>query len=642
MIYEEKTDQKTIWQSVREEVNTPEQIKRAEYYLNEYYARKAEVEEEREEWEEIDKQYRCHRESTGANDPNSFIPVTNPCIEGQIAAMTEKFISASVKGRGYSDHRFARTGQIMTDFTYDQINIRQKVKDGERRYLLFGNGIFAFGWDPDALDGYGLPEWRSPRITKVFFDGRIKDIYDYQKSEYAIEEMGSCSIEELRREKGDKIADAVMVGNTIPEFAETHTYDDEKSYTKLVVWTRNNDYHNLQKIEMSLCGIIIEESDPSKPYYLNVENQYPYAVFGLYPKEGRFYRFGDGKLLMKLQDKINKLYDEVEIACRYASQQRTFVDPTADCDPDQFDNDPSHPIVARNPNQTIKTDIGQGINAVVFSLISSLMHEVEKAIRFSALMTGNAPQREITATQVGVQLQQGNTGIDDKRNDISTAIAFGTKYCLGLELEHWPAALALRIADTDEFEWVDVKQLNSIPVMVPVDNNYIRAWKEMNPGEKVPKWMQLAVEKKDPSGKAVTDKDGNPITEPQTKTVAFDLQVSIGEGIPTNKLALFNIILSLARLVVPDEQTGLPRSVLSYQQVTRMIEDVIGLPMMKIFNANEMNSITAITNAANSGALGKNQNVPNTGGNPATGNPYIDNSMSTQTMSNQPMNAGGM
>ena len=304
-MFEEKYEQKSPFAYIRDKVNTKEQQERAEFYLTRYRNLKSENEPWLEECEENEKLYRCERDSKGENDPNSFDPIVLPVVEGQVSAMTEKFISASVKGEGYSDQKFAHMGQILTDFAYRNIRIKSKVKQGIRRYVLNGTGCFALGWDSEALDGFGLPDLRTPQVSKIYVDGKIKNLMDAQKAEYIIEEVGSFSILSARREYGDDIADAIQMGNSDPDFDGTISQDDQYAFTKLDIWTKNNDEGNFQRVEMSLCGIILKESDSVKPYYEYVDNKYPFFFFGLYPEEGKFHRFGDGKLLKRLQILLN-------------------------------------------------------------------------------------------------------------------------------------------------------------------------------------------------------------------------------------------------------------------------------------------------------------------------------------------------
>ena len=98
-----------------------------------------------------------------------------------------------------------------------------------------------------------------------------------QRTAYIIHEVGSRSLSWAREKFGDDIADAIQIGNNDPDFEYADT-DNEESFTYLRVWTRNNESRNLQLLEISLCGVLMSESDESKPYYSNVFNKYPFFV----------------------------------------------------------------------------------------------------------------------------------------------------------------------------------------------------------------------------------------------------------------------------------------------------------------------------------------------------------------------------
>jgi hypothetical protein len=375
--------------------------------------------------------------------------------------------------------------------------------------------------------------------------------------------VGSRSIQWAKDKFGDELADAITIGNNDPDF-EYGDIDNDESFTYLRVWTKNNDNRNLQLLEMSLCGILLSESDASKPYYTNVFNRYPFFIAGLYKDEGDAYYFGDGKVLLPMQKIINKLYDEIILAVKFASQGRTYADPSSRLNPAEFAaSDPSVVIYATNPSQTIKTERGTGINEVVFHLLQHILEKVQEATRFSALMTGNDPSKGMTATQAGIQMQQGATGIDDKKSDLSKALGDALNYSIGLCMQFWSVAKAFRIADNDEeFEWIDVRTFKNIPEMIPASQDFIAKWSGTNPKAKEkPKYMQLETE------------DG----KPATKQIELDISVNIGEGLPNNKIALYNMVLSLAQIVLIDEETGQPRPLIGFKQFRSMVEQYLGI-----------------------------------------------------------------
>lgn len=571
-LYEDKFYQDAS--KVISDLNTDAQIQRGQFYRIIYMQLSAEMNAREtgnsvvgvKGWRDIERAYKCKRDVI-EDSPNSFIPVLTPIIEGQVATSIDKDITVSVRGKSISDQNFASTGQMLVDLAFKENKIKQVIKIAFRRYLLYGMGVFSVGWNPDMYDGIGMAEIRAPQITRIFVDGKIKELNDFQKADWVMEELGFKSIEWVRRNFGDDMANAVIKLNHIYSYEEQSKYDDLNATSIILVWTRNNKHGSLQKIVMDKRGLILSESDPETPYFEFVDNKYPYFFFGMYSEEGNFYRFGDGSLLLPIQDTVNKIYDEIITNIKFCSQPRTFMDPAAACDVDQISNDPSQLIAAQNPRENIYIQPPVAINQVVFQLLHELMNEAQKATRFSALMSGNNPEQQMTATQAGIQSQQGNQTINDKKMDLSDALAGVARYCLGLTMEFIPAAIALQVnKSADKFEWVDPRQLANVPIMVPADDAFQNKWRKNHPNspvEEIPYWMHLENE------------DG----ETQTKNATFDIDVSVGEGLPTNKIAIYNILLSLAQLQLIDETTGQPKPILGYQQFKNMAEDLLGITL---------------------------------------------------------------
>lgn len=570
-IYEDNYEQSDAFKKVRDDLMTEEQQKRVDFYLSKYHEGKADLEERMQEWEEIHRAYKGERTDIIDDDDMEKQVAVNIMltqIEGQVSSMQTANITGSYQGVGFSDQKFARTAGIVGDFILKRNNARQIVKKAGRRYLQFGYTVLTTYWDDEALDNFGLPRIECLKPGTVIFDDKIEDIVDdLQRCDYIIHEVGSRSIMWARKKYGDEIADAIQLGNNDPGFEFKDT-DNDESFTYLRVWTRNNEYENLQLLEISLCGILLSESDPSEPYYKHIFNRYPFFVAGLYKDESDQYYFGDGKILLSMQKVINKLYDEIILAIKFSSQGRTYADPNSKLNPAEFaEADPSKVIYANNPHQYIKTERGAGLNEVVFNLLTQLLDKVQEVTRFSALMTGNDPGRTMTATQAGIQMQQGITGIDDKRADLSKALGDALSYAIGLCMEFWSAAKAFRVADNDDqFEWIDVRQFREIPELIPASREYIENFKKNNPNaETVPEYMQLEIE----------DEDGK--RKPATKQLELDISVNIGEGIPNNKIALYNIILQLSQLVLVDEVTGQPRPLIGFRQFKQMVEDYLNI-----------------------------------------------------------------
>ena len=576
-IYEDNYKQSDTKKSF-EELMDEDQIKRVQFYLDKYEQGKAQMQERKEEWEEIHRAYKGERtDNVQYGEPNPVaVNIILSQIEGQVSSLMNNNITGAYKGVGYSDQQFARTAGIVGDFLLQQNNIKNLTKVSGRRYLQFGHTILTTNWDAEAMNNFGLPKMEVLKPGTLIIDDKITDIVaDFQRADYLIHEVGSRSILWARKQFGDEIADAIVLGNNADDF-DYKDSDDDESFTYLRVWTRNNEQGNLQLLEVSLCGILLSESEPSSPYYKHVFNKYPFFVAGLYKDESDSYYFGDGKILLPMQKYVNKLYDEILLAVKFSSQGRTYADTSSGLNPAEFAQaDPSIPLYVKNPGQTIVTTRGNGINEVVFSLLANILDKVQETTRFSSLMSGNDPGRAMTATQAGIQMQQGVTGIDDKKSDLAKALGECLHYSLGLCMEFWNAAKAFRVADNDEdFEWIDTRQLASIPELIPSSKEFKANFTKSNPGaEEVPQYMQLTVDEE------TTDEEGNiqSISKGATKQIELDVIVNIGEGLPNNKIALYNMVLSLSQIVLIDEITGQPRPLIGFKQFKKMVEQYLGI-----------------------------------------------------------------
>lgn len=571
-IEEDKKDQKLSAVDY-DSLMSEKQKARGKYYAEQWLLRKGEIGEYVREWEALDKLYQCIRElPVGTDDcaPRSFIPLITPCIEGQVAAMTE----ANTEFRHITENPghevYMRMFDAASEYYRDKSMYRQHFKDFARYYDLLGNQFIKVEWDDskkskDAHDG--LPRISVPPVYTVYVDGRIKDSKDLQSAEYIIQEFKFMSIAWARKEYGDEYADAITAGVTeyVGDDAD-QSIDDIKTFTLLEVWTRSNKQGNLQLIEMDTNGLILRESDPSKPFYEYVDNEYPFRMARMIPRMGSLYGIGDGALLREMQETVNKLVDEFEIACRFSAQARTYVDKGAQLDPDEMTSDPSMPVLCNDPQGNILTVPGAGLNPVVQSMIEFLLREAQKATRFHESMSGTQMNVSATATQINTQQAQGYVGIKDKKTDISEVMAWADMYALRLCLEFWDRGFWAKVSDGNSI-FIDMPQLREAPVVIPATGEAIQEDMEIA--------RQSGVKNIEPMKyMEAKDDDGKPL-----KTRAdFMTKVIIGEAMPKGRTDMYNILLGLAQMQVIGAD-GMPKPLISADRLKDMFEDVLGFKL---------------------------------------------------------------
>lgn len=600
--YEQMFDPEIKGDITIDDIMTEEEQERASFYAKEYSRQKQLMKNRSDKWLEIEEAYSNERVSDPVfnNNDDKRINILQPQIEGQVTAMTNSNISGVYRGVGFSDQKFASTASKIGDFILNQNNIRSHVKKFGRRYVKFGTSVLHVEWDNEALNDTGLPIFTTPKLSTVFVDDKIDDlVMELDKADYIIQEIGKNSLEYLAREFSEDYLPIIQASKMQDDFEQEDTTENTFMYLK--VWTKNNEKRELELIEMTEDGIILKRDgkDNPKPYYKHTFNRYPFFFATLYDNEQDIYGYGDGDFLLPYQKYIDKLMDIILRATSASSLGRTYFDPQSHLDIYTFtEGDPLKPIPCKNPNSTIRTERGQGVSDIVFRVLEIILQQVYNTTRFSPLMTGNNTGENMTATQAGIQLQQGQTGIDDKKKDISYSFGKCLGYAIGLCMEKWDSAIALRIADNEEkFEWIDARQLAEIPVMIPSSNEYTNAFKNKNPDAEVPEYMQLSKEEEfevETDNPLLDEETGNPIIDEETseplketvtkketkyvtKELELDIDVTIGEGIPNNKVALYNIMLQLSQIQLLDEKTGALRPIVTYNIFKDIVEETLGI-----------------------------------------------------------------
>jgi hypothetical protein len=550
---------------------------RGQEYRDRYLIRKGEVEEKYlEEWNDLLTMYACVREKAPVDDPQaprSFIPLVTPCVEGQVASMIEGEIDFVHTTNNPAHEAFMAKIDAASAYIRKQNNFLAHFKDHTRYYDLLGNALIYVSWEPENYrrgGPNGCARISVPALNTVFFDGRIKDSKDIQHSLYIIHAQGFIPLEYIRQEYGDEVADGIAI-RTTPEVGPDPdvAFDDTRSALLLFVWTRSNKQKNLQLIEMDETGYIFRESDPSEPFYKNVDNQYPFYLTRMIPQLGQLYGYGDGRILAPMQDVVNKLTDELELAAKFSAQSQLIIDPRAKMKPGQLNSDPRKFAVGENPRNNILQLTGTGINAVVPNFIEFLLREAQRVTRFSDIMTGQQGPSSATATAIQGQLSQGSVGIKDKRSDISRAMEWTDRYCINLALEKWDAPFWSRMGEGAQ-RYVDPAELDKVPEAIPATAKFVDDYVAQNKDNK-----EAMKRGRYPTWQTLEGNDGKLVLT----QLDYDTQVDMGPGIPHGKTDMYNMILGLLQVQPLDPATGAPREFLTLERGRELMERALGFQL---------------------------------------------------------------
>lgn len=466
---------------------------------------------------------KCHKAWAGKirtaesdNDPCSNINVIHPMVEGQVALLVEQNISVTALPVTPGDSAFAEKATGILEFIKSRNNMQRVIERHERSREKYGSGILRVIFDPDKLSGVGLPIIESVPLQNICIDPCISDAEKICEAEFIIEKIVK-SVFWAKEVYGEEVAGQIQE-NYFP-FGEGDVFDEETAdgenakYLHLLVWTIEDG--KLRLVEMSGCGVILSDSKELNTSFYDT-GRYPYFITPLYEVEGSVFGMGDVELTIPVQELINDLDDQIRLNARLTANPQRLIETSSGIDIDALTNEAGLNIPCNNINSVRDLQPKELPRYVVERRNLALQYEIQKVSRFSDQMVGAKQSGVDTATESLALQQSGSNGIAYKKSMLQAVLSKVFTYAFELIREFWTDEVMLRISE-DENEFV-----------------------AMNPAEfaNIPK---LVYKEKD--GKRSLEEDG-------TKSAEFDINVSVGAGLPTNKAFQYNMMRELYQMQI--------------------------------------------------------------------------------------------
>lgn len=557
--------------------NTEEEINESKVLLARIYDASEDMDEAKQDWAVCETAY-LGEQPVKEGTPGTRVNVILANVEGQAGEMASQDVSVSCIGQSKNDHEFAEDARINLDWDLrHQEDLFGTMLDGARRLLKFGGVWFKTCYDPFAFDEFGVPRVDAPSLDRVIVDPKCVSPRRVQDADFIAEYISMSRVEAEKwygKAKASEITYGTVNEDNIIFKTELLEERDENGWTMIQVWTK--DEGKLRLREYANCGLLLydsfkgddrkenQKSQKSVPnsYYTNVGDRYPYVFRTLYPKEGQFYGMGDAKLILKLQDMLNNLYDMIRIGSR---PNMIAVDSAANIDIEELGEDSFAPFyfdsteLGVNNRDPVRSVPWAQVNPNWWQLVSAVHTEIQRVLRYSALMMGQTASAQ-TATEAAIQQQQGTRATNIKQRILEGAMTECVNYMLGLDLQFRTGVKSMRLADDKpEYRDINFDALREIPEMIPTEEGTKKMFEAY--GNKPPM-------------KQIKMRKGKPVT----KSVALDVKVSIGAGLPKNPAFLADLANKLATTVIMDSK-GQARPAMTWEEFRKFARDIMGFPL---------------------------------------------------------------
>lgn len=510
-------------------------------------------------WDDINKYWEGDFEYEDDDDPAPNTNITNSNIEGKTSLLCDQTIGIQVDPREAGDKPFCEYVRTLADFIKDRNKMYRKIEVHERRREMTGTGIFRVLWDFDKLDGKGLPDIESIHPSKLFIDPAITDIYNIQQGQYMIEARNK-SIYSAKVEYGEELADAI-VPNLDP-VQNILIPNEEDQYVHLMIWTRYKEDGELKLrlVEMSGDGVILrdtkkklkelkqkkedefikektkllkegkkEEADKLKIDELELfpNAKFPYFLTPDMYRENTVWGKASAELMLPISDQIDEIDDNLLRNARLTGNPIPLIANSSGIDPEKVTNVPGQAIPTNDING-MKWLEPPTLSPYLINKRADLINNDRIIVsRFSDQMIGKQQNGIDTATESLALQNSGNSMIEHKKGLLQETLSDVFEYAIELALLNWNTTMLFKVVGKngeDDFESFNPDLLNHVPVMIESDTEYRNKYLEKNPGAKPEdyKYMQ-------------SDKG-------ETRKIMFDLNVTVGAGLPNNRAYRYSIV----------------------------------------------------------------------------------------------------
>ncbi len=508
----------------RKDIMTPEQMERTDEYVDWYKGAWLDKDDRGlfAKWQKMETYWEGDvNYSDDASDPGSNSNVVNANIEGQVALMGEKEPTLTLTPQEQSDVAFAEAAQTIGNFIIEKNKPARMLDMAYRRYKKFGLAVFTVIFDPDKLDGFGLPLIQNWNPAYVFFDHNITDVSQIQEGRFVIATRRK-SLKWAGKMFGEDKANAIRQNYSPIEdeaFFDEDANEAQQStvdnYIHMFVFTKCDGKVRLEQI--SACGVLLwdsEEEGMTLP-----DDKFPFFVCADQPRESTTYARSGTESILPTQDLINDLDDQIRINARLMGNIQKVVGTGSGIDIDKWTNEPGLNIPSSNPDEFRIVQPANMPQYITERRNQAFFSERQVLSRFSDQMAGIRQPGVDTATEALALHQSGMAGVDRDKMMFQETLSELMEYCLDLVSLVWTEEHAFRLTGKDsEFLWFKASDLRKTPKMTPADEKFISQWREKFPGKPAPDHM-------------LAESGGEPVY----KEASFDIKINIGAGLPANK-----------------------------------------------------------------------------------------------------------
>ena len=506
-------------------------------------------------WRMFDDYYHGRqRVQESPDDPASNTDIIKPIIDSQIADLVDSPQAVQASGVELSDELYSTQVQHMLEYVLDHNKFTQKLELAEHDRLELGTSVYKVFFDDEALGGRGLPTYEIINPANFFPDPKVTSYHLLQDAEFVIHATWK-PLSWFRRkfpERGKYIVRQLNVLYDPKIYDADNSDESEYSVSQralLLECYMKDDEGNLYCLTVSQ-SIVLQDSREDEEK-LQRRDMYPFVVIPCYPQRGILWGQGDVELLIPTQDIVNELDDQIRINARLmGNPQIAFgIGAGRGFDPRKWTSESGLRMPMRDVN-AFRVIEARPVSNDVPARREKAFQEADIISGRPDVTRGQQPTG-VTAFRAIAALQQaGQKGTVHKKEMLKAGFEQVLQLLYDEIITNWDTEMWIRIqGQSPDYKFYDPRKLREIEQLIP---NEMAGELGGSEPEHVP-----------------LEQDG----KSETREAEFDLKLSIGDGLPSNKAFIFDMIVDLAKLNIE----GKP--LIFWSELREYLRNEIGLPL---------------------------------------------------------------
>ncbi|MCU7521936.1 MAG: hypothetical protein HF312_17105 [Ignavibacteria bacterium] len=494
------------------------------------------------------------------DDPGSETNIVQSIIESQVADLVDGQMEVLLKGVGPSDAPFATDVSQLVKWVWQKNKMIPKFDEGERDRLNLGSVGWKVYYDFDALKGRGLPIMQPCSPDTLFPDPKINDPRKINDGDFFIQAQPyPCSW--FRRRFGKRGKFVKPEGRFgLQSYHPTIFGEEDDSTANEVIndqavlfeyWEKDDD-GNLRRVYCTR-DIILEDSDwdhydeekgERKSFYEH--GKYPFVILVCYKKKGRLWGKSDTEQLIPIQDVINELDDQIRMNARLMGNIQIVVGTAAGINIKKWTNKPGLKIPAKD-HTAWETVNPPTIPGYIYTRRQEGFNESEVVSGRSDVVEGRRSGSLRAASAILALQEAGSRRANHKKLMLQEGFIEVIELLLDYIKEFMDEEQAFDVTENDktDYLWYRGSSLKEIPYLTLNEN-----WNPEDETLNTSRYRPL----KDENGEMIT------------KEAEFDIEISLGAGMPNNKSFLYQAVIELNRegLITREEGRATLKKVLNW------------------------------------------------------------------------------